>query len=87
MHYFFGKGCSESLESMHYCIGILTCSYYVDFCIMAAVEAALVIMQCTAANLKGIAADDGRVGYAVKYVVITGVIRLIDSVSIIVDNG
>ena len=23
MHYFFGKGCSESLESMHYCIGIL----------------------------------------------------------------
>lgn len=24
MHYFSGKGCSESLESMHYCIGILT---------------------------------------------------------------
>ena len=23
MHYFSGKGCSESLESMHYCIGIL----------------------------------------------------------------
>ena len=22
MHYFSGKGCSESLESMHYCIGI-----------------------------------------------------------------
>lgn len=26
MHYFSGKGCSESLESMHYCIGILTCT-------------------------------------------------------------
>lgn len=24
MHYFSGKGCSESLESMHYCIGILS---------------------------------------------------------------
>ena len=24
MHYFSGKGCSEFLESMHYCIGILT---------------------------------------------------------------
>ena len=23
MHYFSGKGCSEFLESMHYCIGIL----------------------------------------------------------------
>ena len=23
MHYFSGKVCSESLESMHYCIGIL----------------------------------------------------------------
>ena len=27
MHYFSGKGCSESLESMHYCIGILTESH------------------------------------------------------------
>lgn len=26
MHYFSGKGCSEFLESMHYCIGILTLS-------------------------------------------------------------
>ncbi len=26
MHYFSGKGCSEFLESMHYCIGILTVS-------------------------------------------------------------
>lgn len=24
MHYFSGKGCSEFLEIMHYCIGILT---------------------------------------------------------------
>ena len=24
MHYFSGKGCSEFLESMHYCIGILS---------------------------------------------------------------
>ncbi|WP_270368180.1 hypothetical protein, partial [Eubacterium ramulus] len=24
MHYFSGKECSESLESMHYCIGILS---------------------------------------------------------------
>ena len=24
MHYFSGKGCFEFLESMHYCIGILT---------------------------------------------------------------
>ena len=24
MHYFSGKWCSEFLESMHYCIGILT---------------------------------------------------------------
>lgn len=35
MHYFSGKGCSESLESMHYCIGILRKSpdttYLVDF--------------------------------------------------------
>lgn len=23
MHYFSGKGCSEFLENMHYCIGIL----------------------------------------------------------------
>ena len=28
MHYFSGKGCSESLESMHYCIGILTQGSY-----------------------------------------------------------
>lgn len=27
MHYFSGKGCSESLESMHYCIGILNESF------------------------------------------------------------
>lgn len=26
MHYFSGKGCSEFLESMHYCIGILISS-------------------------------------------------------------
>ena len=26
MHYFSGKGCSEFLESMHYCIGILNLS-------------------------------------------------------------
>lgn len=30
MHYFSGKGCSESLESMHYCIGILTLGIF--FC-------------------------------------------------------
>ena len=29
MHYFSGKGCSESLESMHYCIGILNQKSYV----------------------------------------------------------
>ena len=28
MHYFSGKGCSESLESMHYCIGILSLEQY-----------------------------------------------------------
>ena len=28
MHYFSGKGCSEFLESMHYCIGILTQAEY-----------------------------------------------------------
>ncbi len=28
MHYFSGKGCSEFLESMHYCIGILTLILY-----------------------------------------------------------
>ena len=44
-------------------------------------------MQCTAADLKDSDAHDGLVGYAVKYVVITGVIQLIDSVSIIVDDG
>ena len=54
---------------------------------MAADELSLVIMQCTAANLKDVTADDGLVGYAVKYVVITGVIELIDNVSIIVDDG
>lgn len=27
MHYFSGKGCSESLESMHYCIGILNMEF------------------------------------------------------------
>lgn len=43
-------------------------------------------MQCTAADLKDNAANDGWVDYAVKYVVITGVIQLIDSVSIIVDG-
>ena len=63
------------------------CSYYVDFFIVASVEAAVVIMQCTAADLKDNTADDGLVGYAVKYVVITGVVELIDSMSIIVGNG
>ena len=29
MHYFSGKGCSEFLESMHYCIGILTDEIYI----------------------------------------------------------
>ena len=62
------------------------CSYYVDFPSVAAVEAALVIMQCTTADLKDVTADDGWVGYAVKYVMITGVISLIDSMSIIVDD-
>ena len=62
------------------------CSYYVDFFSVAAVEAALVIMQCTAADLKDDADDDRRVGYAVKCVVITGVIELIDSAPIIVDD-
>ena len=28
MHYFSGKGCSEFLESMHYCIGILNMDLY-----------------------------------------------------------
>ena len=28
MHYFSGKGCSEFLESMHYCIGILSLVVY-----------------------------------------------------------
>ena len=27
MHYFSGKGCFEFLESMHYCIGILSLTY------------------------------------------------------------
>ena len=44
-------------------------------------------MYCTAADLKDSDAHDGLVGYAVKYVVITGVIELIDSMSIIVGNG
>ena len=43
-------------------------------------------MQCTVADLKDNVANDGRVDYAVKYVVITGVIQSIDSVSIIVDG-
>ena len=30
MHYFSGKGCSESLESMHYCIGILNLTYLLE---------------------------------------------------------
>jgi len=30
MHYFSGKGCSESLESMHYCIGILNESFLTE---------------------------------------------------------
>ena len=62
------------------------CSYHVDFHIMASVEAALVIMQCTAADLKDITADDGLVDSVVKDVVITGVIQLINSMSIIVGN-
>ena len=44
-------------------------------------------MQCTAADLKDVTADNGLVSSTVKYVVITGVIRLIDNVSIIVDDG
>ena len=54
---------------------------------MAAVEAAVVIISCTAADLKDVSANDGRVDSVVKDVVITGVIKLIDSVSIIVDGG
>ena len=43
-------------------------------------------MQCTAADLKGIAADNGLVSSTVKYIVITGVIGLINNASIIVDS-
>lgn len=54
---------------------------------MAAVEATVVIISCTAADLKDVSANDGRVDSVVKDVVITGVIKLIDSASIIVDGG
>ena len=32
MHYFSGKGCSEFLEIMHYCIGILMYEFASSHC-------------------------------------------------------
>lgn len=62
------------------------CRCYVDFPIVATFVTVIVIMQCTAADLKDVTTDDGLVGYILKYVVITGVIELIGSTSIIADD-
>ena len=49
MHYFSGKGCSEFLESMHYCIGILRLTKAKSKEVWRAVEA-IIIEELLAGN-------------------------------------
>ena len=67
MHYFSGKGCSEFLESMHYCIGILNSSFPYNDVIPKLLHHAEQIMSFLGTN--GLTRVDYRIKNAEEYYV------------------